>query len=128
LQKAVPVETPSTGGTGGTTGATTTPGTAGQSVPPTSVTVSPSSGPLPADEAAAVAAMESAVNDLDEAKKSGDLGRIGEASQKLEEAVNNYLAVAAKNTSTSTAPPTSSGAGPAGSSTSGSAPSSGSGG
>ena len=128
LQKAVPVETPSTGGTGGTTGATTTPGTAGQSVPPTSVTVSPSTGPLPVDEAAAVAAMESAVNDLDEAKKSGDLGRIGEASQKLEEAVNNYLAVAAKNTGASTAPPTSSGAGSAGSSTSGSAPSSGSGG
>ncbi len=127
LQKAVPVETPSTGGTGGTTGATTTPGTAGQSVPPTSVGVTTPSGVLPVDEAAAVTAMQSAVKELDEAKKSGDLGRIGTASQKLEEAVNNYLAVAADNTSkASTTPATPSGASSAGSS--GSAPSSSSGG
>ena len=85
-----------TGGTGGT-GARPTPATAGQSVPPTSVAVTPPTGarPLPADEAAAVKAMDSAVKELDAAKKSGDLGQIGAASQKLEEAVNNYLAVVA---------------------------------
>ena len=42
-------------------------------------------GPPPADQAAALAAMNAAANALDAAKTSGDLGAIGTASQELED-------------------------------------------
>ncbi len=96
LKNAVPAALPEGGGTG-------TPGssTAGQSVPPpTSVSVTPppgSTGPMPANEAEAVKAMDAAVQELDDAKKSQDLGKIGAATQKLEDAVNNYLTIAGQN-------------------------------
>jgi uncharacterized membrane protein (UPF0182 family) len=48
----------------------------------------------PADQAAAIAAMDSAASELDTAKASGDLGAIGSASQKLEDAVKAYLTLA----------------------------------
>ena len=38
--------------------------------------------------------MDAAASALDTAKASGDLGQIGAASQKLEDAVNAYLALA----------------------------------
>jgi len=59
---------------------------------PTSPT---STAPPPADQAAALAAMDSAATELDTAKSSGDLGAIGSASQKLEDAVKAYLTLAA---------------------------------
>ena len=53
--------------------------------------------------------MDSAAKALDTAKASNDLGAIGSASQKLEDAVNDYLTLAggsltASATPTSTAP------------------------
>jgi hypothetical protein len=64
----------------------------------------------PADQAAALAAMDQAASDLDTAKASGDLGAIGAASQKLEDAVNAYLTLAGTAIpSASLAPPPTSG-------------------
>jgi len=65
--------------------------------------------PPPADQAAALTAMDAAAKALDTAKASGDLGAIGTASQNLETAVNNYLALtgdslSASATATGTAP------------------------
>ncbi|ACV77994.1 UPF0182 family membrane protein [Nakamurella multipartita] len=48
----------------------------------------------PADQAAALAQLDAAASALDAAKASGDLGQIGAASQKLEDAVNAYLQLA----------------------------------
>nr|WP_245599418.1 UPF0182 family protein [Nakamurella lactea] len=63
---------------------------------------------LPPDEAALVAAMNAALQQLDEAKKSGDLEKIGAANKKLEQAVEAYIKVAkpaaGSSTGTSTAP------------------------
>ena len=59
---------------------------------PTSPTSS--AAPPPADQAAALAAMDTAAKALDTAKVSGDLGAIGKASQDLETAVNDYLKLA----------------------------------
>ena len=47
--------------------------------------------PPPADEAAALVAMDEAAQALDAAKASGDLAAIGAASQQLENAVNDFL-------------------------------------
>lgn len=106
LKNAVPAAIPQ----GGQTPGIPATSTAGQSVPPqTSVSVTPplgSTGPLPANEAEAVKAMNAAVQELDAAKKSQDLGRIGDATTKLEEAVNNYLLVSGQNVVGSSSPTT----------------------
>ena len=96
LTNAQPKEAPTTGEGGGTT----TPSATG-----TSVTSSNSPGsavPLPANQAQAVKAMEVARQNLEAAKKTGDLGKIGVATQQLEEAVDNYLTLAAQATAGST--------------------------
>jgi hypothetical protein len=82
--RSAPVETPAVDGS-----TPTTPATTGGTTPaPTTA------APPPADQAAALAAMDSAASELDAAKASGDLGQIGAASQKLEDAVNAYLTLA----------------------------------
>ena len=73
----------------GDSGATTTPLSSNALTTPPTATAAP-----PADQAAAVAAMDSAASELDTAKASGDLGAIGSASQKLEDAVKAYLTLA----------------------------------
>ncbi|HEY4994037.1 MAG TPA: UPF0182 family protein [Nakamurella sp.] len=84
--RSAPVQTPAVGdSTGGATG--TGQGSATPTVPTTTA-------PPPADQAAAVAQMDSAASALDAAKASGDLGQIGDASQKLEDAVKQYLQLA----------------------------------
>src|SRR6478752_3022896 len=83
---STPVQTPALPGDASgipLTGSSTTPATT-----PTT-TAAP-----PADQAAALAAMDQAATDLNTAKASGDLGAIGAASQKLEDAVNAYLKLA----------------------------------
>ena len=84
--KSAPVPTPAAGD--GTAGSTAT----GTNAP--TVTTPTTTAPPPADQAAALAAMDSAASALDAAKASGDLGQIGAASQKLEDAVNAYLTLA----------------------------------
>jgi uncharacterized membrane protein (UPF0182 family) len=88
--RSAPVPTPAAGagagGGGGTTGT-------GQPTP-TTTTPPTTTAPPPADQAAALAAMDAAASALDAAKASGDLGQIGAASQKLEDTVNAYLALA----------------------------------
>ncbi len=76
-----------------------TPTTDGSDVLGTSDTATTTSAPTstappPADQAAALAQMDAAASALDTAKASGDLAQIGAASQKLEDAVKNYLALA----------------------------------
>ena len=44
--------------------------------------------------------MDAAASELDAAKASNDLGKIGAASQKLEDAVNQYLKLVGKTTPT----------------------------
>lgn len=83
--QSAPVQTPAVGDAG--VGATD-PGT-NQGLPTDTATTT--AAPPPADEAAALAAMDAAASALDTAKASGDLGQIGDASQKLEDAVNAYL-------------------------------------
>jgi len=57
-----------------------------------------------------VTAMDAAASELDAAKASGDLGQIGAASQKLEDAVKAYLTlVDAQQPSASLGPVPSSG-------------------
>jgi hypothetical protein len=83
--QSAPVQTPATGDTSNLLPTdTSTPSTTGPST-----TVAP-----PADQAAALAQMNTAASQLDAAKSSGDLGQIGAASQKLEDAVKAYLALA----------------------------------
>jgi uncharacterized membrane protein (UPF0182 family) len=81
-----PVATP----VDGDSGSSTTP----QSTNSLSTTSPTTTAAPPADQAAALAAMNSAATDLDTAKASGDLGQIGAASQKLEDAVKAYLTLA----------------------------------
>ena len=73
---------------GGGDGGTTTSGSTSGTTPAPTAPVD-----LPADEAAAVAALNDAVASLDTAKSSGDLAQIGQATQNLEQAVKNYLTV-----------------------------------
>lgn len=85
--QSAPVQTPITGD-----GADILPDPTDATTPPSvspTATVAP-----PADEAAALAQMNAAASELDAAKASGDLGQIGAASQKLENAVKAYLALA----------------------------------
>jgi uncharacterized membrane protein (UPF0182 family) len=92
---------------GGDTGNGGQPGTGTES-PPTSPSTSV---PLPADAAEAQQDLEDAVAGLDQAKTSGDLARIGAATQELEQAVKNYLVVV-EGTQLSNPGTTSSGAAP----------------
>jgi len=85
--QSAPVQTPSNDGSGGAA----TSGT--DTATPTTTAPSSTAAP-PADQAAALAQMDSAASALDDAKSSGDLGQIGAASQKLEDAVKAYLALA----------------------------------
>ena len=85
--QSAPVQTPSNDGSGGVA----TSGT--DTATPTTTAPSSTAAP-PADQAAALAQMDSAASALDDAKASGDLGQIGAASQKLEDAVKAYLALA----------------------------------
>jgi uncharacterized membrane protein (UPF0182 family) len=89
--RSAPVQTPAAGGGPGTT--TTAPGTPTTSTPATTTT-----GPPPADQAAALAAMNAAANALNAAKTTGDLGRIGDAIKKLQDAVNAYLTLTGTTT------------------------------
>jgi len=84
--QSAPVQTPAVGAGVGATGT-------GQATP-TTTTPPTTTAPPPADQAAALAAMDAAASALDAAKASGDLGRIGDASQKLQDAVTAYLALA----------------------------------
>lgn len=86
-------ENPSTPGTTGSAGAGVT--VTNPSSPTTSVQ-------LPASAEQALKDMQAAAKNLDEAKKSGDLGRIGAATQALEDAVNHYLQLAAPTSTSST--------------------------
>jgi len=103
LANAAPVQTPASGTIAGATSA---------SSPSNSVSVSnpnsPTSAvPLPVDQAQAVADLDSANKALAAAKATGDLGKIGAASQALQEAVSRYLALASKSlgTTSPSAPP-----------------------
>ncbi len=94
---------------GGATGnPTPSPTSSGATSPSTSAAAPP------ADLAAAVTAMDTAATNLDNAKKSGDLGQIGSATQQLENAVKAYLTLADQanaGNSASLAPPASGGGG-----------------
>lgn len=95
-----------TSGTGTGTG-TTPPATSGTASSAPSVTSSSSPNTpvvLPSDQAQALSQMDAAQKALATAKASGDLGKIGTASQALEDAVNNYLKLA--GTALSTTVPT----------------------
>jgi hypothetical protein len=82
--------------------------------PGTTSATTPTAAP-PVDLAAALTAMDTAASNLDSAKASGDLGKIGTATQQLEDAVNNYLKLANQANTTpnsaSLAPPPPSGSG-----------------
>ncbi|WP_420122208.1 UPF0182 family protein [Nakamurella sp.] len=86
--QSAPVQTPITGD-----GTSLLPDDTGSTTPTTPSTPSATSPP-PANEQAALAQMDAAASALDAAKASGDLGQIGAASQKLEDAVRAYLALA----------------------------------
>jgi len=102
--QSAPVQTPAVGDAGT---AETDPGT-DQGLPTDTSTTTPAVPP--ADAAAAVTAMDAAASELDAAKASGDLGQIGAASQKLEDAVKAYLTlVDAQQPSASLGPVPSSG-------------------
>jgi len=125
LRKAAPVEIPA-GTDGGGTGTPTTPATGSQGVPGGTTTPAPgTTGPLPADEAAAVAAMETAMQEMVAARESGDLVRIAEATDGLQKAVQDYFAIASAGPTTggSAGPTTGGSAGPtSGPTTAGSTP------
>ncbi|WP_236007202.1 UPF0182 family membrane protein [Nakamurella leprariae] len=74
----------------GDTGNGGQPGTGTESTPPTSPSTQV---PLPADAAEAQQDLTDAVAAMDQARQSGDLGRIGTATEQLEQAVKNYLQV-----------------------------------
>ncbi len=83
--------------------------TGGTTLQPATTASPTTTAPPPADQAAALAAMNAAAQALDAAKASNDLGQIGAASQKLEDAVNAYLKLAGQSisggaTPTGTAP------------------------
>ena len=92
---SAPTVIPTTG-TGGSTSSASASGSAGVSSPanPSTPVV------LPSDQAQALSAMDAANKNLATAKASGDLGKIGAASQALEDAVNNYLSLAGTSLST----------------------------
>jgi uncharacterized membrane protein (UPF0182 family) len=102
LQNASPADLGDVG-TGGTTaplpspGATTTEGGQVTTAPPSS---SESSVPptVPADAGQALADLQQAEQALSDAKTSGDLGRIGTATQRLYDAVQQYLELAGPTT------------------------------
>ena len=90
----------------GTAPSTSTPGATGSSSPTVSSPSSPGTPiTLPANQAQALVQLNTASKALAVAKQSGDLGKIGVASQALELAVNNYLKLAGN--SLPTAPVTS---------------------
>lgn len=91
-------------GSGGGTSSLPPPGTlttspsatqSGGVTPPTSGSVQPT---IPANAGQALSDMEQAQKDLSAAKASGDLGRIGTATQRLYDAVQQYLELAAPTT------------------------------
>lgn len=87
-----PVTPPVSGGNG------TPPATVSGGVPGPTTSQPPSSSMvLPPNAEAAVAEMDAALQELDRAKTSGDLAQIGAATQKLERAVANYLALTGEN-------------------------------
>jgi uncharacterized membrane protein (UPF0182 family) len=86
--KSAPVQTPAIG-----SDPLNTPTGTNQGLPSGSTSAT-TTAPPPADQAAALAALDSAAQALDAAKASGDLGQIGAASQKLADAVDAYLALA----------------------------------
>ncbi len=94
LEQAVPANTPPDTGSGGQTGSSgsATSSSGGSTSPP-----STSTGPtltVPSNASGALSALAAAQAQLDQAKKSGDLGQIGTASQALEQAVQQYLKLA----------------------------------
>jgi uncharacterized membrane protein (UPF0182 family) len=100
--ESAPVQTPVTGdGTEVQPTDTASPTTSGPSA----------TAPPPADEAAAIAQLDAAADELDQAKASGDLGQIGAASQKLEDAVKAYLQLAGTSLPSASLGPVPSGGG-----------------
>ena len=100
---SAPIPVPT--GTGGTGGSTTSSGTTGSSSPSVSSSSSPgTSVALPANLAQALGQMDAANKQLALAKQSGNLGKIGVASEALENAVTNYLRLAGNSLPTATAP------------------------
>ena len=95
---SAPVVIPSGTGTGTSTSASASgSATVSSSTSPTTPVV------LPSDQAQALASVAAANDALKTAKASGDLGKIGAASQALEDAVNNYLNLAGTALSTPSA-------------------------
>ena len=103
LVAAAPVQTPATGGTGN---GSTTPASSGATQPTVTSPSSPTTSvALPANVQQALQQMNTANQDLVTARGSGDLARIGAASQRLQDAVNNYLHLAGPVTSPSPTAP-----------------------
>jgi len=93
LEKAAPVRTPAAGSTGGSS-TPATPGTnAAGGSPPTLPTSTTAVG-LPSNAGQALTQLDAAYRALAAARSTGDLGKIGVASQALDDAVSNYLRVA----------------------------------
>ncbi len=87
------------------TAPTDVPNGTGTSTPQSNTTAGPTgTGPLPVDQKAAGAALQVASDDLEKARTAGDLGAIGAATQKLQEAVKNYLKFVAPAPSGSSTP------------------------
>lgn len=95
---SAPVVTPGSG-----TGATPSTGGTSNSASVTSSSNPGTSVALPANQNEALQQMDAANKQLATAKASGDLGKIGAASQLLEDAVNRYLALAGTGTGSSSA-------------------------
>jgi uncharacterized membrane protein (UPF0182 family) len=86
----------------------TTPGTPGASPSP-STSVSPSSPPpteVPADMAAAAAAVDKAIEDLKAAKRSGDLAKEGQALIDLDNAIKRFQDLQKTTPASTTTSPT----------------------
>ena len=81
---SAPVTPPTGGGTGTSTSGSSSSSTSGSS----------SAAPLPANQQEALANLNSANQALENARSSGDLVSIATATQKLQQAVDNYLRLA----------------------------------
>ena len=89
--ESAPVQAPTVEGGGEQAPPTTAVGSVPAGETATSAPPGTGTAPPPADEAAALVAMDEAAQALDAAKASGDLAAIGAASQQLENAVNDFL-------------------------------------
>jgi len=93
LEKAAPVQTPAAGSAGGSSTPATSGTNAAGGSPPTLPTSTTAVG-LPSNAGQALTQLDAAYRALAAARSTGDLGKIGVASQALDDAVSNYLRVA----------------------------------